>query len=102
MSQTVTVWKFPVPIESGEVFEIEMPQGATILSFQTQLVTVLGTKMVNAVLWALVDPEAEKESRKFFTRGTGHPIQVTDDFQFGYHGTAQNNGYVWHLFEVVT
>lgn len=86
-----TIWKYQLKISEDQ--RIEMPAGAKILSVQAQ----------NKVpcLWALVDPEAEKEKRFFEVFGTGNPIkeyEVTsrkfiDTFQ-AYCGSL-----VFHVFE---
>jgi hypothetical protein len=48
-------------------------------------------------MWAIVDPEAKQEFRLFRIYGTGHPIINTNH----YIGTAQKDGFVWHVFEHV-
>ena len=82
-----TIWKFPVPpTDEGSI--LEMPQGAEI--------QVQGG---GVQLWALVDPEADSETRIFRTYGTGHPI----DHEPGrLVGTYQLNGggLIFHVFEL--
>lgn len=85
----ITIYKYSVPIK--DEFELELPQGAKILAFQTQ--------NDDPMIWALVDSEKETGKRKFTIRGTGNPIEsdmVDDDV---YIGTIQKDGFVWHLFE---
>lgn len=85
-----TIWKFPVP-PTDEASILEMPQGAEILDIQVQGGGVQ--------LWALVDPEADFETRIFRTYGTGHPI----DHEPGRHvATYQLNGggLIFHVFEL--
>jgi hypothetical protein len=84
-----TIWKYDLEPD-GSV--IEMPQGAKPLSVQMQ-----GD---GPCLWALVDPEAAKESRRFHVAGTGHPLPDN----LGDHlGTFQMNGgaLVFHVFELL-
>lgn len=83
-----TIWKFAFQI-SDEII-IDMPKGAEILTLQTQHGI--------AFLWALVDPNAEKERRFFDLYGTGHPIDMSIDRY--YVGTFQVAGgdLVFHLF----
>lgn len=83
-----TIWKYPLRIQ--DVQDIEMPEGAQILSLQTQG----GVPM----LWVKVVETAKLEARRLFIFGTGHPI--VDD-GLGFIGTVQtNNGaLVWHIFE---
>lgn len=82
------IFKYPVNIV--DFIEIEMPKGAEILSFQTQY--------EQPCIWAIVDPEAETEMRKFRVCGTGHELSA----HLGkFIGTTQVSGgrLVWHLFE---
>lgn len=84
-----TIYKYSIPIET--FFSLNLPSGAKILSFQTQ--------MGVPVIWAIVDPENKMEVRHFYIRGTGHPDhsgEMDDDI---YIGTIQTGGLVWHLFE---
>jgi hypothetical protein len=87
------VWKYAVPI--GDAFELRMPRGARCLTVQVQ--------GAGLCLWALVDPSAPLETRRFLFRGTGHEID------YGYAelvwvGTFQLEGgaLVFHVFEVLT
>lgn len=86
-----TIWKFDVMVNDS--VDIEMPAKAEILSIQTQG----GLPR----MWALVDPNAEKEMRHFAVFGTGHkhPDEVFDRLVF--IGTFQLAGgaLVFHLFE---
>lgn len=61
------VWKFPIAPIVG-VCPIAMPKGAEILHVAAQ--------ENKPVLWALVDPEAEKEDRMVIGWITGAPIEV--------------------------
>jgi hypothetical protein len=84
-----TIWKFP--LVQGRTNHIEMPVGAEILTVQVQDIV--------PSIWALVDPNAEKEVRSFNTFGTGHPIE--EDIARKYIGTYQLGGgeLVFHVFE---
>jgi hypothetical protein len=84
-----TVYKYP--FEVTDYFNLEMPQGAEILTVQTQ-----GGERH---MWALVDPVAPKELRAFRLAGTGHPI---NDLDLQYVATFQLKGglLVFHLFEL--
>ena len=83
-----TIWKYN--FEITDVLAIEMPRGAEIIHIDTQSDV--------PSLWALVDPEAGKEGRRFRIFGTGHPI---DSSTLSYLGTFQTNGgqLVFHVFE---
>lgn len=84
------VYKYPVPLKDH--FEIEMPLGAEILSFQSQ-----NDEMM---IWAAVWPNKPIEKRKFSIIGTGQDIDM--DCVKDFIGTAQvvRGILVWHLFEM--
>ncbi|MBA7614272.1 hypothetical protein ES703_21535 [subsurface metagenome] len=89
----LTIYKYPIPIEDH--FTLELPKDARILTVQIQR----GTPQ----LWAVVDPEAEKEIRHFRLSGTGHPLGGSDFLKMSnYIGTFQieNGALVFHLFEI--
>ena len=86
-----SIWKFPV--DAVDLFGVEMPEGAEILSVQVQR----GTPCV----WAMVDPGRKKETRNFVVYGTGHPVSNSGAKKF--IGTFQLGGgdLVFHLFELI-
>lgn len=84
--------------ETG-MFSTEMPRFSTVLRVEWQ--------HGELCMWALVDPEAEKEQRHFIIVGTGHEVQASDDSKAnlspeGYRGTFQYLGgdLIFHIFEV--
>ncbi len=83
------VWKFVLEPE----IEIEIPEGAELLSVATQ-----GDQIF---LWAKVSPSAEKVKRTFVGFGTGHDIPT--NFNLDFVGTAlfSNGALVYHIFEKV-
>lgn len=76
-------------------FEFAMPKGAELLTVQTQYA---GGPGETPALWALVDPDAPRETRRFQLVGTGHR-EVEEDLT--YVGTFQLTGgsFVGHVFE---
>lgn len=89
----VAVFKYPVPIGVGtDEFTLNLPDGARPLSFQAQ--------RGEAMLWALVDPDAKPTRRRFRVAGTGHPI-ATPVERLRFIGTSQFGSLVFHLFEIV-
>lgn len=90
------VYKYPVPIV--DVFALDLPRGAQILSFHTQ--------DEQPTIWALVDdtlPDQDVERRQFELVGTGHPLPTPpDEFSLTFIGTVLMAGgaLVWHLFEM--
>jgi hypothetical protein len=57
-----TIWKFVLEPECS----LDMPAGAQVLSIREQGDSIC--------LWALVDPSASTERRRFIVFGTGHPV----------------------------
>jgi len=84
-----TIYKYTVtkvPFQN----KIEMPKGASILSVNMQ--------GENYCMWALVDTKSETEEREFDIVGTGWEL----DKNYSYIGTCfANDGFVWHILEVV-
>ena len=85
------VYKYVVYM--GDYMNVELPEGAEILTVQAQY--------DEPHIWALVNPDAPMVTRKFRLLGTGHPTE-DDVSQDNYIGTFQLNGggLVFHLFEL--
>ena len=86
------IWKFAINPKTT----LEMPKGAEILTMQLQ----------NEIpcIWALVNPENEKELRNFEIYGTGNNIHCDIGIERKYIGTFQLQSrvaLVYHLFERV-
>lgn len=84
-----TIWKYPIVAQ--DYFEIEMPKDAEVLCVQLQHDT--------PCIWALVDPEKKRETKRFRLAGTGHLIKEEN---LKYIGTFQlyEGELVFHLFEL--
>lgn len=84
---------FKYTLEYASYIELELPVGAKILHFDIQ--------SGEPRIWALVDPTAEKEIRKFRFTGTGHAI-TDPDSELDFIGTvmSRDGALVWHLFEI--
>jgi hypothetical protein len=84
-----TIYKYPVEVD--DEFTIGLPEGARVLSVDTQ--------HGEPVMWALVDPTAPTTNRTFRVIGTGHPIE--DAAELAFVGTFQMRGgsLIFHLFE---
>lgn len=87
-----TIWKFPLAVMDRQ--RVMMPKGAELLTVQRQ-----GDR---ACMWAIVNGEAEMETRIFDIYGTGNPMPelVMGDTR-KYVGTFQAPPFVWHLFEII-
>jgi hypothetical protein len=86
-----TVWKFSFTPDDD--IEIDMPEGAQILTVQIQF--------EQPCIWALVDPKSKLKKKRFKLIGTGHPIEINDIVDYRYVGTFQlmEGQLVFHLFE---
>ncbi len=73
-----TIWKFKLDLSNGGVSQVEMPKDAATISAGVQ-----GERTF--VVWALVDPDAPRVTRRFVVHGTGHPVlkEVTETFTAG-------------------
>jgi|TARA_Y100000034_G_scaffold69923_1_gene84401 hypothetical protein len=89
-----TIWKFELPMD--DYFNIQMPKDAKILCVQAQY--------EKPYLWALVNSNAEKETRYFRMSGTGHLISEKFGENMIYIGTFQlvSGQFVGHIFELNT
>jgi hypothetical protein len=84
----LTVHKFP--FEVAERIAFEMPRGAEIIHVAMQ-----GQA---PCIWAIVDPAAPKELRRFRVLGTGHPIESPPFDVYHHVASFQAPPFVWHLF----
>ena len=83
----MTIWKFP--LEATDEQTIYVPRGAKILSVRTQGET--------PCLWALVDPDAEKEPTAVRIYGTGHDVP-DDPGEFVGTVFLHGGSLVFHVF----
>jgi len=79
---------FKYRIKETDYQEIEMPEGAVILSIQNQY--------GNLQMWAKVDESRRLLTRRFRIIGTGNHF---NDEGLTYIDTVKQDGYVWHIFE---
>lgn len=86
------VYKYQITLLADD-FELDMPQGAVLLTF--------GAQNDCPCLWALVDPSAQTTVRRFRLAGTGHDLDYAPE-QLTFIGTTllRNDRLVLHLFEV--
>lgn len=87
-----TIWKFPLAVMDRQ--RVLMPKGTEILTVQRQ--------SEQACIWAIVDDQAEMETRAFDIYGTGNPMpELAMGDARKYVGTFQAPPFVWHVFEIV-
>jgi len=85
-------YTLPNPSPFGSVVhELEMPMDAWILQIQEQHGQI--------AFWVIVDPEKEKETRRFLIQGTGQELDCDID-DLVYADTVQIDGFAWHIFEI--
>ena len=91
----MVIWKFSLPIVDRQT--VTMPKDANILSVQQQSGILQ--------MWAIVEPDAEREPRVIEIVGTGNPMpDVTDEGLARCHiATVQTcqGRLVWHVFELL-
>ncbi len=81
------IWKYTLPVTSHPI--LPMQKGAKVLSVDVQHGEIQ--------VWALVDPEAPKELRRFRVASTGNAVgEEIESLRF--IGTVQMGDLVWHIF----
>lgn len=105
-----TILKYELTdLDTSDLREIEMPQGARILAVQVQVgqevtETSVGAKAYGRVtetvcLWAISDTDESRKVRRLFRiYGTGREIKEPLE-SLNYIGTVQTGSFVWHVFE---
>ncbi len=87
------VYKYPITPPSN-YFTLDLPKGAQILTADVQGGIVC--------LWALVDPEAPTQTRKFRWAGTGHEIsEAPENLRHVSTFFMQGELLVFHIFEIL-
>lgn len=79
------IYKYPLTVTDKQT--VYMPQGASVLSLDTQNRT--------PTIWAAVDPDQDNVAVNIVMAGTGHTLP---DIPLKHIGTAQIDGFVWHYF----
>ena len=87
-----TIWKFPIPIQDS--FTIIMPQGARVLSVETQGDVPF--------IWVMVDEEADQVEYHFELRGTGHNCDKVVGYKHIGTFLMRQESLVLHLFAMNT
>ena len=83
-----TIWKFPLTYRNR--FSLSMPVGAEVIS--------AGLDPQGALcIWAIVDPDASKESREVRIIGTGGQVP-SSELLGNFVGTVCADPYMWHIF----
>jgi hypothetical protein len=94
------IHRFEIPMEeaaeTGGYFTLELPLTSIPLYVDVQ------DRAPHApCVWALVDQGRELAKRRFLMAGTGHTFPDFDYISKSeYIGTFQQNGFVWHIWEV--
>lgn len=88
------IWKYTLePPDSGDIAVLNIPEGAKILSLQVQ--------DGHPRLWVLVDDKQPKQKRLFRILPTWYHFQLKPEMNF--IGTFQldDEGLVFHVFEIL-
>jgi hypothetical protein len=98
---TLSVYRYPLDVTDEQT--VEMPAGAQILTVargEGSRRVMLGVGSHEPVeMWALVDPQAPLQKRRFRIAGTGHSLDDVDTLDF--LGSVQLAGgqHVLNVFE---
>lgn len=94
MADERCVYKYEIPF--SDVAEVKLPKGAEVLHLRA-----LSGAGGPITMWALVEPDAEMETRTFRIAGTGHGIfddvSHIDTIYYDIPGSPL----VFHVFEIV-
>lgn len=89
MNRRIAKFNIPAPRASGR-FDLTMPEGAELLG--------VGIEAGAAVVWALVDPDAPTEQRRFLAAHTGDTLPNFAG-EAPFLGTAiSSGGVIWHVW----
>jgi len=69
-----TIWK--LKLEIVDIQEFVLPKGTAVLH--------IGVQGTQPCMWVELDPEAEVETRKFMTVGTGHEVPENGTYRGSY------------------
>jgi hypothetical protein len=87
-----TIYKYEMTARQKECV-VQMPQGAVILTIDTQFDTLC--------IWALVDTTAPDELREFLIIGTGHDADLPNHCKYINTVQVQAGAFIFHIFEVL-
>jgi len=86
-----TVFRYPFPPYTGDVFKLLLPEGAEVLYVACQ--------GAQHCVWARVNPKAPPRPRAFRWAGTGHPL-AGDVGRYVGSWQEKSGLLVFHLFEI--
>lgn len=92
-----TIYRFPIDmqeaVDNDGKIEVEAPVGSKILH-----VAVQERAPFQPCMWVQLDDDRKPVLKHTFEIvGTGHPVPERGE----YAGSWQQQGYVWHLYEIV-
>lgn len=87
-----TILRYTVPL--GPVADVPMPAGAAVISAAPSRRRDDGLEV-----WAVVDPDAAAETRRFHVFAPGAEIHPDQDGTFVATVDTHEGGYTWHLYD---
>ena len=93
-----TIYKYHLDVT--DVQKVLMPKGAEVVDVKPVSDRDGFTEDRYIALWAMVESEAEKETRTFFIAGTGHPLPAGLDLDRHVGTVRDRDALVWHVFDV--
>ena len=84
-----TIYKYELPI--NDEVTLDMPSGAEILCVQEQHQQVM--------LWAVVNHDNPVAEKRFYMRGTGHPMYEAENANYISSVQLSGGALVFHVFE---
>lgn len=85
------IWKFELPLGVPETVEVDMPDGAQMLSAINQ--------REKLVVYAMVNPKVKARKHKFRVIETGEEFKLTVNHAFVGTVSFRNGDYIVHVFE---
>lgn len=90
---------YKYPLELTDFQEVDMPEGAEILSVQTQYAPFGSPLKEHLCMWAMVDTDKPVQTRRIRIFGTGNPMTYEHELKFIDTVQMSNHALVWHVFE---
>lgn len=95
------IFKYPLEVTDEQV--IEIPNGAKILTIQTQVTSGKESEVPVTIerpcIWAMVNEQSGIGKKKIVMFGTGHPIESNKNLEYIGSFQIHNGKQIYHAFE---